>query len=713
MHTLIATTTLLLAATTTLASPRDTTATAAANGIDALLPAPSSLITRQGTFRLDASARLETNVDGPTIDLIRATIAALSPHNDDANSGNDSTSATQNERRVLLICTGGNDEAARAPYTTALQSYSLTVVPDTITIAAATPIGLFYGTQTLRQLYHDGAVPCCEITDTPRLAYRGLMLDCSRHFLPVAFILRHIDAMARYKLNRLHLHLTDAGGWRFASDRYPLLTELTAYRTAADWHTWWEDGDRRYCRESDEGAYGGAYTKDDLRTIVAYAGARGIVVVPEIEMPGHSEEVLHAYPALRCDCPDSGGDLCIGSETTFAFIEDILDEVLDVFPSPVIHIGGDEAGGNTWQQCSRCRMRMEQEGLADNAALQGYLTARVERYLLSRGRRMAGWDEILAGKPSQQTIVTCWRGTTIGEQAARAGHDVVMAPLDCYYLDYYQDAPPSQPRAMGIYTPLETVHAYDPFATEGALTDRIIGVQGNLWTEYIDDTESAERMLWPRAMAIAETGWSTEKRSYADFRRRSLRAVAALSTDGYAPFRLVDEVGQRPETTATTPNKASDGHIAYITPYSKKYPAAGDTSLIDGKHGGWSYADGAWQGFADGRLCIVIDMGMEREIHRVAADFMQSAAAWVYAPETFEVALAGDNAENAGTNGGNGASDTTSFDVVKSENQARNDGNYFIRRHEWSGTATARYVRISAGVERDGAWLFTDEVVIE
>ena len=295
------------------------------------------------------------------------------------------------------------------------ESYTLSVTPQQILIRATSGAGLFYGMQTLLQLAQPSgagsySIASVEIEDTPRFAYRGLMLDVSRHFSTKEFIKKQIDALAYYKINRLHLHLTDAAGWRLEIKKYPLLTEFAARRTDPTRKQWWNGG-RKYVRFDAPGAYGGYYTRDDIREILEYARQHYITVIPEIEMPSHSEEVLAAYPQLSCSGePYKNSDFCVGNEETFTFLENVLTEVMELFPSEYIHIGGDEAGKSAWKTCPKCQKKMKDEHLANVDELQSYLIHRIEKFLNNHGRHLLGWDEILQGGIAPNATVMSWRG---------------------------------------------------------------------------------------------------------------------------------------------------------------------------------------------------------------------------------------------------------------------------------------------------------------
>ena len=433
------------------------------------------------------------------------------------------------------------------------EAYRLTVADDRIEILAGGPEGAFHAVQTLRQLLpaaafgEDGLraveLPAVRIDDRPALAYRGLMLDVARHFFTVDEVKRTLDLMAMHKMNVFHWHLTDDQGWRIEIRKYPELTRVGSVRKRT---LIGKDPGGEYdesCRY-DETPYGGFYTQEEIREVVDYAARRFITVIPEIEFPGHAVAALASYPWLSCtgeqyevrqtwDIDDRV--FCPGREETFGFIEGVLDEVIGLFPSKYIHIGGDECPTKMWEQCPRCRARMRAEGLTRPRQLQGYATVRVERFLQRHGRELIGWDEVLDGGVSPTAIVMSWRGTEGGIRAARQGNRVIMAPTTHCYFDYYQtDDTAREPLAWGGYLPLGQVYAFDP--AEGLSSDErqfLLGVQANLWTEYIPDFNQAQYMLLPRLGALAEVGWGTATDDYEGFVRRMRRLTGLYDACGY------------------------------------------------------------------------------------------------------------------------------------------------------------------------------------
>ena len=425
------------------------------------------------------------------------------------------------------------------------EAYRLTIGRKGILVEALTPEGLFRARTSLEQLRALGPLPCGTLLDYPRLRHRGLMLDESRSFHGIEFLKKQIDAMALLKLNVLHLHLDDSAGWRLESESYPDLTALTAWRMGHTYHEW-EAGRYQFARADTPGATGGYYTKAQMRELVAYAAQRYITIIPEIEMPGHSMEVGFAYPQVLCELPDGrlhtgAWDLCPGNEATYRLLEAVLGEVMEVFPSPLIHIGGDEATMKTWSQCVNCARRMQEEGYTDVKQLQGYLVRRIERFVAAHGRRIIGWDEILETGVPENAVIQSWRGASGGVRASAQGHDVIMSPNTHCYFNYYQDLIRKEPKAVGELVSLRFAYGYEPLAP-GMDPDRLLGVQANLWTELIPTAKHAEYMLYPRLLALAETAWTpASAKEYKDFRKRARALVDILRARGYNTFDMDTE----------------------------------------------------------------------------------------------------------------------------------------------------------------------------
>ena len=431
------------------------------------------------------------------------------------------------------------------------ESYELSVRPGAVRITAATAAGAYRATQTLAQLLPPAgppAWPCVEIADRPRFGWRGLMLDVCRHVFPKADLLRLLDTMALHKLNVFHWHLTEDQGWRLFIQKHPALAERGGFRAGGDGVLSPSKGPRL---DPAAGTYGGFYTHDDVREVVAYAAERHITVVPEIEMPGHALAALTAYPGLAC----APGDFkpvsqmgvfkdvfCAGNDATFALLEDVLAEVCDLFPGPFVHVGGDECPKDRWKTCPKCQARIKDEHLVDEHGLQSYFVRRIEKFLNARGKRLVGWDEILEGGLAPNATVMSWRGTEGGIAAARAGHDVVMTPHTRVYFDYRQADAGEPPAIPGPVLSLADVYACEPVPAELSAGEakHVLGVQANLWTEYVHDFAHAEYMLWPRACALAEIAWSpAAARDWAGFRSRLGEHAVRLAGLGVR-FRPLD-----------------------------------------------------------------------------------------------------------------------------------------------------------------------------
>jgi hexosaminidase len=419
------------------------------------------------------------------------------------------------------------------------EGYHLMIMPKKVVITAADNAGAFYAFQTLRQLLPvqffsktpvkgiDWKIPCVLIEDYPRFAWRGAMLDLARYYMPKEFVRKFIDLMAMHKMNSLQLHLTDDQGWRIEIKKYPRLTEVGAWRKESIvGHL--RDKPRKY----DGKPHGGFYTQDDLREIVAYARDRHIRIVPEVEMPGHAQSAIAAYPELGNTGKKLGVSVNWGvhknifnaDEKTILFLQDVLTEVLEIFPSEFIHIGGDEANKDQWKASSEIQARIKELGLKNEDELQSYFIKRMDNFLVSKGRRLIGWDEILEGGLAPNATVMSWRGTKGGIAAARAGHDVVMAPTKYTYFDYYQSKnKKKEPLAIGGFLPLRETYEFEPIPKEltPEQAKHILGAQGQLWTEYIPNPKKAEYMGFPRYCALAELVWTKpEHKDYPDFVER-------------------------------------------------------------------------------------------------------------------------------------------------------------------------------------------------
>ena len=660
-----------------------------------LIPQPQVCELHSGVYSFSAGEAFYTNLSGDERDDLAAVLAS-SPFRLVAS---DDAGAAFHFEMVASLPGISSDEG-----------YTLAVGADGVRAEATTSAGLFYAFQSLLQMAEaDGAdeafvLPRVNVNDYPRFSYRGLHLDVSRHFRSKEFVMKQLDAMARYKLNRFHWHLTDGAGWRLEIKRYPQLTEQTAYRPYPNWKAWWK-GDRRYCLKDDAGAEGGYYTQEDVREILEHARKLHITVIPEIEMPGHSEEVLAVFPQLSCSGkPYQNGELCIGNDETFTFLENVLLEVMDLFPSEYIHIGGDEAAKRSWEKCPKCQARIRKEGLKDEKELQSYLIHRIEKFLNDHGRKLIGWDEILEGGLAPSATVMSWRGEQGGITAAKAEHDVIMTPGEFCYLDAYQDAPVSQPEAIGGYLTLEKVYSYDPVPAE--LTDAqkpfIKGVQANVWTEYIPTEEHAEYMIYPRLLALSEVAWTQpDRKDWPRFREAALKEVKWLQSQGYHPFDLSKEVGERPESLQPVEHLGLHCPVKYAQPWSSAYPASGDSTLTDGVRGGWTYGDRRWQGFLCKDVDVTIDLGKVTDVKLVEADFLQLRGPEVWLPKEVVISFSEDGQHFTEMK-------RIATDVPVTEERLT------FRNYRWEGQEKARYVHFQGLLNREVmGWMFTDEIVIK
>lgn len=517
------------------------------SGPDALVPLPRRVVRGDGELLLGPDARIIA--DRSTVEAARALQDALSP-------------ATGLPLPVGLErgneAPGGSVafELSRSLGELGPEGYRLSVDERGVNISAAAPAGLFYAAQTLRQLLNPDiyrsapvagrryAVPFVQVEDSPRFSWRGGMLDVGRYFLPKTFLLRFVDLLAMHKYNVLHLHLTEDQGWRFPSQKYPLLTEIGGWRRETM-------RGHRGQRGGDGTPHGGFYTADDLREVVAYAARRFVTVVPEIDLPGHTRSAIASYPWLG----NTGEPLEVktgwGIDThvlnmeqrTVEFCRYVLGEVMEIFPSTFIHIGGDECPRTEWQQSQAALDRAAELGLAQGVdGLQAWFTAQLAGFLAEHGRRLVGWDEIIEGGLAPGAAVMSWRDEKGGITAARAGHDVVMTPEHSCYFNYYESDDPREPLAhRSGCIPLQRAYAYEPLPTElsGEVGVHVLGTQFAIWTEYAPRPETVEYLAFPRACAHAEVAWSKSHEDWGDFRRRvslHLRRLEAMGVN----FRPLD-----------------------------------------------------------------------------------------------------------------------------------------------------------------------------
>ncbi|MVM35418.1 family 20 glycosylhydrolase [Spirosoma sp. HMF4905] len=604
---------------------------------------------------------------------------------------------------------------------TQAEGYQLQISTQGIKLTGHDEAGLFYGVQSLTQLFaqsKSATIPACDITDYPRFSYRGMHLDVSRHMFSVAFIKKYIDELALYKFNTFHWHLTDDQGWRIEIKKFPELQQKAAYRTET------MIGHKKELPHRFDGKrYGGYYTQAEVRDIVQYAAQRHITVIPEIEMPGHAMAALSAYPKLGCLKPNGqpGGPyqaatfwgvfddvFCAGNDSTFAFLEGVLDEVIDLFPSMYIHVGGDECPKTRWKTCAKCQARIRDEHLKDEDELQSYFIRRIEKHVNKKGRQVIGWDEILEGGLSPGATVMSWRGIEGGIEAIRQKHNAIMTPESHVYFDYYQSLYPEEPLAAAGYTPLSKVYSYEPIPADISPDEAIYlkGVQGTVWSEYLDSPAQAEYMLFPRAIAVAEIAWSQrQNRNYPDFLRRlrlqeillkrlnvqyanrfdeltdsvtvtsagsvQLRLSTTLpgatiryTTDGTNPILssatytqpidirqtetikavvfLSNQQQGRVFQKALTISKATGKLVMFTTEPSGNYKPVSPLVAVNGVAGTSRYNTGEWIGFQGKDADVLIDLQSTLSISSIGTHILNYHWQRMWAPDTLSVAVSDD-----------------------------------------------------------------------
>ncbi len=504
-----------------------------------IVPKPNSLVAKEGSFLLTANTKIK--IDKSLYDGVKSFVSLV------ANSGFTPS--------VTTACTKVVDDSIvfSVDKSLAIDAYKIDVNSKNIVVKSSTPTGAFYAVQSLRQMLPVGLekevlnitaikIPAVNIDDQPRFKWRGLMLDSCRHFIEVREIKKMIDLMALYKMNTLHWHLTEDQGWRLAIDKYPLLAQKGAFRkdtlishnsTLGRANAKWEHK-----------PYGNFYSKDEAKDIVKYAADRFITVIPEIELPGHSVAAVHAYPWLSCEGTPkdiwtrwgvSSDIYCAGKESTFKFLEDVLTEVMEIFPSKIIHIGGDEAPKGRWKKCKLCQKRIKDNNLKNEHELQSYFIKRINKFVQSKGREIIGWDEILEGGLAPGAMVMSWRGVYGGIKAAKMGHKVVMTPNSHCYFDHYQSRNAAkEPLAICGFTNVAKVYTFNPTAGLNEKEAKFIqGGQANLWQEYIRNQKKREYMVFPRLLALSESVWTPlEKKNYDDFKKRLKKQYKRLDILG-------------------------------------------------------------------------------------------------------------------------------------------------------------------------------------
>ena len=657
------------------------------------------------------------------------------------------------------------------------ENYKLEVTPKSITVKAEYNQGIFYGIQTLLQLIplaqeSDIKIPCLQIFDHPKFKWRGMHLDVGRHFFSTAFIKKYIDYIAMYKMNTFHWHLTEDQGWRIEIKKYPRLTQVGAWREGSMVGHYNE-------QKFDSLRYGGFYTQNEIKEIVAYATARHITIVPEIEMPGHSLAALAAYPELSC----TGGPFEVGKkwgvfddvycpkEETFAFLENVLTEVMALFPSEYIHIGGDECPKTRWKNCPHCQKIIVEKGLKDEHELQSYFIQRIEKFVNSKGRKIIGWDEILEGGLAPNAAVMSWRGTEGGIAAAKEKHFVVMTPGSHCYFDHYQGEPKNEPIAIGGYTNVEKVYAFNPIPKELTSEEAtyILGAQANVWTEYMNTPEHVEYMTMPRMAALSEVLWGTSNtEKYKDFEKRLIqhfsvydhkkinysKALFEVTTkvhpaENGVAFELqsVHPKGIKYTTDGTAPTAAS---LAYEKPIlitanqtikaayfendkpksatieqlfsvtkstgkkiellhqpHENYGIGGGFTLVDGMKGNTAKFGRDWLGFWGKDMNATIDLEASRSVSKVEISTLSAPASWIYYPKNMTIWVSNDG------------KNFEQVSMISSEEIERTNGK-LVAHFE---NIKAQWIKVIAknnGIISDGnpgagsnSWLFVDEISVE
>ncbi|MBK8699710.1 MAG: beta-N-acetylhexosaminidase [Saprospiraceae bacterium] len=656
----------------------------------------------------------------------------------------------------------------------AAEAYHLLVTSKGIEIRSAHQRGAIYALQTLRQLRETqnsrDKIPCLTIKDQPRFSYRGMHLDVGRHFFPVSFVKQYIDLLSMYRFNTFHWHLTEDQGWRIEIKKYPKLQSTAAYRKETV-----IGHNNTTPRQFDGKPYGGYYTQEEIKEVVKYAMARGITIIPEIELPGHAQAAIAAYPELGCTGKAAEvatywgvfDEVYCPSEKTFTFLQDVLDEVMALFPSPYIHIGGDECPKTRWKESKFCQDLIKKVNLKDEHELQSYFIQRIEKYLNSKGRYIIGWDEILEGGLAPNATVMSWRGVEGGIAAARQKHDVIMTPTDYCYFDYYQSRHANEPLAIGGFLPLSKVYGYEP-VPEGLEEEAhryILGTQGNVWTEYMDTPEKVLYMVLPRMQALAEVAWSDPKvKNYDHFLQRlnthfewwkrmglpfadktadlniSIHSgsgngvLVAVKTNGSTlPIQCVlggktftydkpiviqksdtllasvqrggMSAGKR-DTLVFRMHQAAGKKINLGHMPAKKYSADGPGSLINGVSGANTNYTEEWIGFEGKNLEAEIDLGAITYVDEVSMRFYHSPEQWIYLPGQVSLYFSQD---------GKNYNEMPAFTVRPTQSKVLD----FLIPTAKTKTRYIRLVANNAGLipagqpgEGNPAWLFVDEIFV-
>jgi hexosaminidase len=745
-----------------------------------IIPQPVSLQVNEGAFLLDANTAIQFN---PANKELKAAADFFAKYV--KNISGYSLPLNVVKKKNILFQLASVAEIGT-------EGYQLKVTESAITIMANTKAGIVYGMQTLFQtmpaVRTNAALkfPCMQVTDYPRFKWRGMMLDVSRHFFSPDMIKEFINLMASYKMNVFHWHLVDGAGWRLEIKKYPKLTQQAAWRVD-DKDKPWNWAEVQFNNDKNKATYGGYYTQEQVKEIVAYAQQRNITIVPEIEMPGHSEAAMAAYPELSCNpvvtfantgnfnISKAAGNYCTGNDSAFVFLQNVLTEVMNIFPSQYIHVGGDEVDKSSWKICAKCQARLKAEGLKNEEELQSYFIKRMEKFIVSKHRKMIGWDEILEGGLAPEATVMSWRGEAGGIEAAKMNHDVVMTPGSPCYFDHYQAGPEGEPLAIGGFNTVKKVYEYEPIPKElnTEQAKRVLGAQGNVWTEYITTPAHLEYMVLPRMPALAEVLWSpAANKNWEQFNQRlqvlfkgydqkgfnyspgnftlNIKPVSAngklvvtllsealnptifYTTDGSLPtaqsqqykqpisvessltIKAVNVVngklmGLRAAEQSFAMHKAIGSNVTYTNAVNNNYQADGPNSLTDGVRG--TYAAGKyWHGFNGKDLVATVDMGVEKSIHSISLGCLQSYRDWIFLPQSVSFETSVDG---------------VNFTVIQTVNNPVNVNETSATIHDFSASFSAqnaRFIRVTAknlGVcpkghsgEGQPAWLFADEIII-
>jgi len=735
-----------------------------------IIPAPQSLQVNPGHFTIDLSTVISNGDDfAHSVTFLKDFLRQRTGRNWETKYASENVISFEYDGSIIKQ-----------------EGYTLDINKQHILIKSSADAGAFYAVQSLIQLMPFELkksvitnviyLPAVTIKDEPRFSYRGMHLDVSRHMYDVEFIKKYIDAMAMLKINTFHWHLTDDQGWRIEIKKYPKLQEIAAYRDSTlIGH--YNDSPRLY----DATKYGGFYTQEEIREVIAFAKARQINIIPEIEIPGHAQAAIAAYPELGCTGKKIGvatewgvfEDIYCPNEATFIFLENVLDEVMELFPSPYIHIGGDEAPKKQWKTSPVAQQVIQENGLKDEHELQSYFIQRMENYLNSKGRNIIGWDEILEGGLAPNATVMSWRGTKGAIEAAKSGHDVIMTPTSHAYFDYYQSENKNEPTAIGGFLALEKVYHFNPIPEELTAEEakHILGPQGNIWTEYMTTSEQVEYMAFPRMLAMSEVAWTkAENKNYSSFIYRveyfhqrmdalginyanHLYEVSGflndqqqyeLSTASFGKEIRYTTDGSKPTTTSTLYKQAipftenlsvnagvfkdgkllgkvftqdllyHKGIVALITinkEPSTSYQGSGAQGLINGIKGSDSrYGDSEWLGFWGEDIEIDIEFKEPILVDEIKLRFYHAPAQWIYAPEKYYIFLETKNGIIS--------------DLVK---LPKNDETLILSNYNWKRFKGFEDKKINAlkinipnyGIIPDGkqgagnkAWTFIDEIII-